>query len=103
MFAIDASVLIVLSGASMSQTINISLPAELRDYVLRRMEEDKFANVSEYFRSLIREDRRRSSRDRLERLLLEGLASGERKAWGKDVIEDIRRRGKAATKPAPKK
>jgi antitoxin ParD1/3/4 len=58
-------------------TINISLPAALGRFVRQRMAGKGFENTSEYFRQLIREDQRRAEDERLESLLLEGLASGK--------------------------
>jgi antitoxin ParD1/3/4 len=57
-------------------TMNISLPDALRDYVDERVAGGGFANVSEYVRALIREDRARQAKTLVETRLLEGLASG---------------------------
>ena len=57
-------------------TMNVSLPETLRDYVKDRVAEGDFANSSDYVRALIREDRSRHAKARLELQLLEGLASG---------------------------
>lgn len=40
-------------------SMNISLPAALREFALRRVEEGAFSNPSDYVRSLIRADRER--------------------------------------------
>lgn len=37
----------------------------------------RFGSASEYIRELIREDQRRAAQEKLEAMLLEGLASGE--------------------------
>lgn len=56
-------------------TVTISLPDSLKEFVDSQMETKGFGNVSEYFRSLLREAQSREQEARLESLLLEGLAS----------------------------
>jgi antitoxin ParD1/3/4 len=57
------------------ETVNISMPAAMRDFVRRRMADEGFGNVSEYFRHLVRLDRERALAARLEALAAEGLRS----------------------------
>jgi antitoxin ParD1/3/4 len=57
-------------------TMNVSIPEALREYVDERVVEGGFANVSDYVRALIRDDRARRAKALLESKLLEGLASG---------------------------
>jgi len=58
-------------------SLNISLPKTLREYVEGEVEQGGYSTPSEYVRSLIREDQKRKSAERIEALLLEGVASGE--------------------------
>jgi antitoxin ParD1/3/4 len=58
-------------------SLNISLPKSLREYVEGQVENDGYSTPSEYVRSLIREDQKRKAIERIEGLLLEGIASGE--------------------------
>lgn len=58
-------------------TLTISLPDSLRDFVDSQVRTRGYGNVSEYFRGLVRDAREQESQKRLERLLLEGLDSGE--------------------------
>jgi len=58
-------------------TVTISLPESLKDFVERQIKTKDFGNVSEYFRTLLREARAKEEDARLEALLVEGLASGE--------------------------
>lgn len=58
-------------------TITISLPDALRDFVEHQMANKGYGNVSEYFRSLLRDAQEKENDERLKTLLLEGLASGE--------------------------
>ena len=60
----------------MTATMNISLPPPLKDHVRARVATGDCANPSDYGRALIRADRQRVEEVRLERMLLEGLASG---------------------------
>ena len=60
----------------MIATMNISLPAPLKDHVRAQVATGDYANPSDYVRALIRADRQRVDEVRLERMLLEGLASG---------------------------
>jgi antitoxin ParD1/3/4 len=56
--------------------MNISLPDSLKEYVKERAEEERYSTLSDYMRSLIREDMRRRDEQKLERMLLEGVRSG---------------------------
>jgi antitoxin ParD1/3/4 len=56
-------------------TITISLPDSLKAFVEAQLQRRGFGNVSEYFRSLLREAQVKEEEARLETLLLEGLAS----------------------------
>jgi len=58
-------------------SVNISIPDSLRMFVERRTEEQGYRTISDYFRELILKDQKRESEGRLEKLLLEGLNSGD--------------------------
>jgi antitoxin ParD1/3/4 len=57
-------------------SINISLSDELKRYVESQIRDGQYGNVSEYFRSLIRDHQKRATEERLESLLLAGMESG---------------------------
>ena len=57
-------------------TMSVSLPKELKEHVKRRTRQDHYGTPSDYIRSLIREDIKKSEQGFLEKMLLEGLASG---------------------------
>ena len=59
------------------QSMNISLPEPLKQFVDQQIAAGKYSSVSEYVRELIRDDEKRKAEDRLEALLLEGLESDE--------------------------
>jgi antitoxin ParD1/3/4 len=56
-------------------TITISLPESLKAFIDTQLATKGYGNVSEYFRSLLRDAQAREQEERLETLLLEGLAS----------------------------
>jgi len=60
-----------------AKTLNISLPKELRDLVVREVAEGAYGSVSEYVREAVRASLRRRAIERIEQLALEGLATPE--------------------------
>jgi antitoxin ParD1/3/4 len=89
-------------------SLNISLPAPLREWIESQVQGGRYGNASEYVRELIRRDQERQAQGRLEELLLEGIKSGKAAAltkqdWAElrtDVAERLRKRwGGRAKKP----
>lgn len=69
------------------QTMNISLPDQLKEFVDEQVSSGRYSSVSEYVRGLIRDDERRKAQEKLEALLMEGIQSGKptqmtRQDWG---------------------
>ena len=58
-------------------TVTISLPESLKTFIENQLATKGYGNVSEYFRSLLREAQQREEDARLEVLLLEGMESGD--------------------------
>ena len=56
-------------------TMNVSLPASMKDWVEAQTETGRYANASDYVRDLIRQDQRRAAEERLADLVREGLQS----------------------------
>lgn len=79
----------------MTTTMNISLPETLKDHVRERVATGAYANPSDYVRALIRADRERAEEERLERLLLEGLASGAPVEVTPARLAELRRKARA--------
>jgi len=73
------------------QTMNISLPDQLKEFVDQQVDSGRYSSVSEYVRDLIRGDERKRAQEKLEALLAEGLQSGEPTGMTKQDWEDIRR------------
>lgn len=55
------------------QTMNISLPDPLKQFVDGQIALGRYSSVSEYVRELIRADEKRKAEEQLEAKLLEGL------------------------------
>ena len=83
------------------QSMNISLPEPLKDFVDGQIASGRYSSASEYVRELIREDEKRKVEERLEALLLEGLSGDESKLTRKDFA-DIREEALALVKKKKK-
>jgi antitoxin ParD1/3/4 len=59
------------------QSMNISLPDPLKQFVDGQIAQGRYSSVSEYVRELIRADEKRKAEEQLETLLLEGLRGDE--------------------------
>ena len=57
-------------------SMNVSLPEELKEFAEAQTKYG-YSTPSEYVRELIREDKKRKAKEKLDTLLLEGLNSGE--------------------------
>ena len=57
------------------QTMTISLPSDMREYVDSRTQTGGFGNASEYVRDLIRRERDRRAQQLLEEQLINNLGS----------------------------
>jgi len=59
-------------------TMNVSLPDPLKEWVEAQAATGRYANASDYVRDLIRRDQDRANKiDALQRLITEGMESGE--------------------------
>lgn len=57
-------------------SLNISLPAPLREWIEAQIRGGRYGNASEYLRELIRRDQEEQAKKRLRELIEEGLNSG---------------------------
>lgn len=73
------------------QTMNISLPDQLKEFVDDQVGSGRYSSVSEYVRDLIRDDERRKAQEKLETMLMAGLQSGEPAEMTREDWADIRR------------
>ncbi len=66
----------MLCSLNMRATVNISLPASLREWVEQQIRKGGFGTTSEYFRQLLRDEQKRQHRLAVEEKLMEALNSG---------------------------
>ena len=59
------------------ESMNISLPEPLKQFVDGQISTGRYSSASEYVRELIRADEKRKAEEQLEAMLLEGLNSPE--------------------------
>ena len=71
-------------------SLNISLPAPLREWIEAQVKGGRYGNASEYVRELIRRDQDRQAQERLESLLLEGVQSGAASPLTKQDWKELR-------------
>ena len=80
------------------QTMNISLPEPLKQYVEDQVNAGSYSSASEYVRELVRADQKRKAKDELEQMLMESLESESVEVtpemW-EELRENLRARGKA--------
>ena len=73
------------------QTMNISLPDQLKEFVDNQVGSGRYSSVSEYVRDLIRDDEKRKTQEKLEALLMEGIQSSGPTEMTRQDWDDIRR------------
>ncbi|MDP3491324.1 MAG: type II toxin-antitoxin system ParD family antitoxin [Phenylobacterium sp.] len=77
-------------------TMNVSLPAAMKDWVEGRAGTGRYANASDYVRDLIRRDQERVDKiATLRQLIQEGEESGASEASAPDILAQARRRAAA--------
>lgn len=57
-------------------SLTVSLPADIKDFVEDEARAGGFATADEYVRALLLNEQRRKSREKIDGLLLEGVRSG---------------------------
>jgi antitoxin ParD1/3/4 len=70
------------------QTMTISLPSDMREYVDNRTQTGGFGNASEYVRDLIRRERDRRAQQQLDEQLINNLRSPQVE-WTPEVRERL--------------
>jgi antitoxin ParD1/3/4 len=83
------------------ESMNISLPEPLKQFVDTQIAKGRYSSVSEYVRELIRADEKRKAEEHLEALLLEGL-QGEEALFNRDDWQAIRQEALTQVKKARK-
>ncbi|MBD5655404.1 MAG: type II toxin-antitoxin system ParD family antitoxin [Candidatus Eremiobacteraeota bacterium] len=83
------------------ESMNISLPEPLKQFVDGQISSGRYSTTSEYVRELIRADEKRKAEEKLEGLLLEGL-QGEANELTSADWQAIRQEAAARVKKARK-
>jgi antitoxin ParD1/3/4 len=74
-------------------TMNVSLPAPMKEWVEAQVEGGKYGNSSDYVRDLVRRDQDRSRKiAEFERLVQEGRASGVSPLSLDEIFAEAKRR-----------
>jgi antitoxin ParD1/3/4 len=73
-----------------TDTMNVALPRNLKEYVQEQVSLGGYSSVSEYLRELIRADQKSKAKEALESEILKGLNSGEATPMTADDWQDLR-------------
>ena len=85
------------------QTMNISLPDPMKQFVEEQVSAGAYSSASEYVRELVRADQKRHAKEQLEQIMLKAINSGDPIDVTPEMVEEVRQRlhGRAAQrKPA---
>ena len=74
------------------QTMNISLPDPMKQYVEQQVTAGAYSSASEYVRELVRADQKRKAKEQLEQLLLNAINSGDPIEITSDMVDEVRKR-----------
>lgn len=73
-------------------TMNVSLPEPMKEWVESQTKTGRYANTSDYVRDLIRKDQDRADKiAQMQRLVSEGLQSGDGSRTMDELREDVLR------------
>jgi antitoxin ParD1/3/4 len=83
------------------QTMSISLPETMWEFVEEQVVAGDYSSASEYMRDLVRADQKRHAKTQLEQVLLSAMGSGDANELTPEMVEDVRQRlrERAATRP----
>jgi antitoxin ParD1/3/4 len=85
------------------QTMNISLPDPMKQFVEEQVSAGAYSSASEYVRELVRADQKRHAKEQLEQIMLKAINSGEAIDVTPEMLEEVRQRLRARSaqrKPA---
>lgn len=74
------------------QTMSISLPEPMQQFVEEQVSAGEYSSASEYVRELVRADQKRHARAQLEEILLGAINSGDPVEVTSEMIEQTRQR-----------
>jgi len=82
-------------------TMNVSLPAAMKQWVEDQVQTGRYGNASDYVRDLVRRDQERADKKaEFERLVEEGRASGISPLTPEEVFANARRKAGVKTSDA---
>jgi len=81
-----------MKGANPMQTMNISLPDPMKQYVEEQVAAGAYSSASEYIRQLVRADQKRQAKEQLEQVLLDSIHSGDAIDVTPEMIEEVNQR-----------
>jgi antitoxin ParD1/3/4 len=76
----------------MMQTMNISLPEAMQQFVEEQVTAGDYSSASEYIRDLVRADQKRHAKTQMEQVLLSAMGSGDAIDLTPEMVEDVRHR-----------
>jgi len=74
------------------QTMNISLPDPMKQFVEDQVTAGAYSSASEYVRELVRADQKRHAKEQLEQVLLSAINSGDPIEVTPEMIDEVRQR-----------
>ena len=74
------------------QTMNISLPDPMKQFVEDQVTAGSYSSASEYVRELVRADQKRHAKEQLEQVLLSAINSGDPIEVTPEMINEVRQR-----------
>jgi antitoxin ParD1/3/4 len=74
------------------QTMNISLPDPMKEYVEERVSAGAYSSASEYVRELVRADQKRHVKEQLEQILVNAMNSGDPFEITPEMLEDVKQK-----------
>ena len=74
------------------QTMNISLPDPMKQFVEEQVTAGAYSSASEYVRELVRADQKRQAKEELEQVLLSAINSGDPIDVTPQMIDEVRHR-----------
>ncbi len=77
------------------QTMNISLPDPMKQYVGEQVSAGAYSSASEYVRELVRADQKRHAKEQLEQILLNAINSGDPVEVTPEMVEEVKQRLRA--------
>jgi len=80
------------------QTMNISLPDPMKQYVEEQVITGAYSSASEYVRELVRADQKRQAKEQLEQILLSAINSGDPMEVTPEMVDEVRQRLRARAK-----